>query len=161
MDNFLKYKGIHPGIVLKRELDKRSLKQRPFALSINEHPQTLNAITKGKRNLNTALALKIEEELDLEEGSLAILQTYYDIHREKEKQIQETPDLSKLRKALFWDTDFNRINWQKKDKAVIKRVFERGNEIEKEEINRFYGKDKVEMALREDTRKPYLVSFKK
>src|SRR5688572_28557796 len=59
MDNFLDYKGIHPGIVLKRELEKRSLKQRPFALSIEEHPQTLNAITKGKRNMYTALALKI------------------------------------------------------------------------------------------------------
>lgn len=161
MDNFLKYKGIHPGIVLKRELDKRSLKQRPFALSIQEHPQTLNAITKGKRNLNTALALKIEEKLGLEEGTLAILQTYYDIRKEKEKQVQETPDLPKLRKALFWDTDFNNINWQEKRKAVIKRVFERGNEIEKEEICRFYGKDKVEAALREDTRKPYSVSFRK
>jgi len=159
MDNFLDYKGIHPGIVLKRELERRSLKQRPFALSINEHPQTLNAITKGKRNLNTSLALKIEEELNLEEGSLAILQTYYDIRKEKEKQVQKTPDLSKLRKALFWDTDFNKINWQEKDKAVIKRVFERGNEMEKEEITRFYGKDKVEAALSQDTRKPYSGRF--
>ena len=153
MDNLLQYKGIHPGIVLKRELEKRSLKQRPFALSINEHPQTLNAITKGKRNLNTALALKIEEKLGLEEGALAILQTYYEIKKEKENQVQETPDLSKLRKALFWDTDFNKINWQEKSKAVINRVFQRGNEIEKEEITRFYGKEKVEVALKEDTRK--------
>ncbi|MCM4161101.1 helix-turn-helix domain-containing protein [Antarcticibacterium flavum] len=161
MDNFLNYKGIHPGKVLKRELDKRSLKQRPFALSINEHPQTLNAITKGKRNLNTALALKIEEKLGLEEGAMAILQTYYDIQKEKEKQVQETPDLSKLRKALFWDTDFNKINWQEKSKAVISRVYERGNGIEKEEITRFYGKEKVDAALGEDTRKPFSVSFKK
>lgn len=73
MSNLLKYKGIHPGIVLKRELDKRAIKQRPFALSLQEHPQTLNAIIKGKRTLNTALALKIEEKLDLQEGTLAIL----------------------------------------------------------------------------------------
>lgn len=160
MDNLLKYKGIHPGKVLKRELEKRSLKQRPFALSINEHPQTLNAITQGKRNLNTSLALKIEKKLDLEEGALAILQTYYDIQKEKEKQVLETPDLSKLRKALFWDTDFYKINWQEKSKAVIKRVFERGNEIEKEEIIRFYGREKVDTVLRLETRKPYSVSSK-
>lgn len=87
MDTLLKYKGIHPGIVLEREFKKRSLKQRPFAIAINEHPQTLNAITKGKRSLNTALALKIEEKMGLEEGILAILQTYYDIRIEKENSI--------------------------------------------------------------------------
>ena len=39
-----KYKGIHPGVVLDRELKKRAIKQRPFALSIGEHPQIFNAI---------------------------------------------------------------------------------------------------------------------
>jgi hypothetical protein len=29
-----KYKGIHPGIILERELKKRALHQRTFALSI-------------------------------------------------------------------------------------------------------------------------------
>lgn len=160
MDNFLKYKGIHPGIVLKRELKKRSLKQRPFAIALKEHPQTLNAITSGKRNLNTALALKIEEKLDLEEGTLAILQTYYEIRMEKEKLDLKRPDLSILRKSLFWDTDINRIEWQKQSKAVIKRVFERGNEIERDEIRRFYGRQKVNNALRSDATKPYTVSIK-
>src|SRR5690606_41359530 len=74
-----KYKGIHPGVILDRELKKRSIKQRPFALSLDEHPQTFNAITKGKRGISTALALKIERELGLEEGTLVILQAYYDI----------------------------------------------------------------------------------
>ncbi len=86
MKNFIeKFKGIHPGIVLDREFKKRAIQQRPFALSINEHPQTLNVITKAKRKLNTALALKIEERLGLEEGTLALLQTYFDIHEEKSK----------------------------------------------------------------------------
>ena len=147
METLLKYKGIHPGIVLERELKKRSLKQRPFALAINEHPQTLNAITKGKRNLKTALALKIEKKLGLEEGTLAILQTYYDIRIEKEKQQSETPELALLRESLFWDTDINHIDWKKQYKAVIKRVFERGNEIEKGEIIRFYGNQKVDDVL--------------
>lgn len=160
MKSLLKYKGIHPGIVLAREFKKRSLKQRPFALAINEHPQTLNAITKGKRNLNTALALKIEEKLGLEEGTLAILQTYYDIRIEKEKQHSETPELDLFRKSLFWDTDINRIDWKKQYKAVIKRVFERGNEIEKGEIIRFYGNQKVDDVLNSISRKPYTLSTK-
>jgi plasmid maintenance system antidote protein VapI len=158
VDTLLKYKGIHPGIVLEREFKKRSLKQRPFAMSIDEHPQTLNAITKGKRNLNTALALKIEEKMGLEEGILAILQTYYDIHIEKEKQQTETPNLALLRNSLFWDTDIKHIDWKKQYKAVIKRIFERGNKTEKSEIIRFYGKQKVDDVLNSISRKPYTLS---
>jgi plasmid maintenance system antidote protein VapI len=145
---FEKYKGIHPGIVLERELKRRSLRQRPFALSVAEHPQTFNAITKGRRSMGTALALKIEKELGLEEGTLALLQTHHDILKEKEKQQGETPDLSILRQALFWDTDINRIDWHRQYNAVIQRVFERGNEQEKNEITRFYGSSKVQMTLK-------------
>lgn len=143
-----KYKGIHPGIVLKRLLDKRAISQRPFALLIAEHPQTLNAITKAKRNLNTALALKIENALELEEGTLALLQTYYDIKIEKDKTIP-TPNLPNFRKSLFWDTDISKINWHKQYKAVIERVFERGNELEKSEIAKFYGQSTIEKVLQE------------
>jgi plasmid maintenance system antidote protein VapI len=150
---FEKYKGIHPGIILERELKKRSLRQRPFALSIAEHPQSFNAIVKGKRSLNTALALKIEKRLDLDEGTFVMLQAYYDIKKEKEKQANQTPDLTILRKSLFWDTDISRIDWEKQAKAVIERVFERGNEDEKGEIARFYGQTKIQSVLVGDTGK--------
>lgn len=160
MKNYIeKYKGIHPGIILERELKKRALHQRPFALSIDEHPQTLNAITKGKRKLNTPLALKIEEKLDLEEGTLALLQTYFDIKEEKSKIKQTTPNLALLRKSLFWDTDSNKIDWSKQYKAVIQRVFERGSEIEREEIIRFYGKEKIKKALHQKN-PPYTIHTK-
>lgn len=151
-----KYKGIHPGIILDRELKKRALQQRPFALSIGEHPQTLNAITKGKRKLNTALALKIEEKLGLEEGTLAVLQTYFDINVEKSKLKQISPNLYKLRKSLFWDTDINKIDWTKQYKAVIQRIFERGNETERKEIIRFYGQEKIDNALNQNNL-PYTI----
>lgn len=154
-----KYKGIHPGIILKREFKKRALHQRPFALSIGEHPQTLNAITKGKRKLNTPLALKIEEKLGLEEGTLALMQTYFDINEEKSKIKQTTPNLSILRKSLFWDTDSTKIDWTKQYRAVIQRVFERGNKIEREEIIRFYGKEKIKKALHQNNQ-PYTIYAK-
>ncbi|MCF0061814.1 plasmid maintenance system antidote protein [Dyadobacter chenwenxiniae] len=144
---FEKYKGIHPGFVLERELKKRSIKQRPFALSIAEHPQSFNAIIKGKRSLSTALALKIEKGLDLDEGTFVMLQAYYDIKKEKEKQLKLTPNLRILRKSLFWDTDVDRIDWEKQAKAVIERVFERGNNDEKEEMTRFYGQAKIQSVL--------------
>lgn len=144
---FEKFKGIHPGIILDRELKKRSIKQRPFALSIDEHPQSFNAIIKGKRSLSTALALKIEKGLGLDEGTFVLLQAYHDIKTEKEKLDRQTPDLTVLRKSLFWDTDISQIDWQKQAKAVIRRTFERGDEAEKKEISRFYGQEKVKSML--------------
>lgn len=155
---FEKYKGIHPGIVLNRELKKRSIKQRPFALALDEHPQTFNAITKGRRGISTPLALKIERELGLVEGTLVILQAYYDIQKVKEKDNRKTPDLSSLSKSLFWDTNVKNIDWDRQYRAVIKRVFERGNENDKNEILRFYGTEKVRRVFEEsDARSPYTI----
>ena len=156
---FEKYKGIHPGAIVERELKKRSIKQRPFALSINEHPQTFNAIIKGKRGLTTALALKVEKKLKLKEGTLLILQAYYDINQKKKKEISLTPNLSILRRSLFWDTEINNINWINQYKAVILRVFERGNDAEKKEITRFYGKTKIRQAMNSLKTKPYSLQY--
>jgi plasmid maintenance system antidote protein VapI len=132
-------KGIHPGFFLAYELKKREIAKSRFAISINEYPQTLVSITKGKRRMNAELALKIEENLHLEEGFLMILQVYHDIEKIKSQNTTaEKPDLSKFRPALFWDTTFDKIDWGKHKKAVIERVNERGNEEEKAEIRRFY-----------------------
>jgi len=143
-----KYKGIHPGAVIGRELKKRNLSQRSFAISLPEHPQSFNAMIKGKRKLNTGLALKIEHSLGLEEGSLLMLQMFYDIYEEKRKEASEHhPDFSILRKNLFWDTDIHSIDWDKHAKAVIRRVFERGDISEKEEMIRFYGPEEVKAVM--------------
>ena len=146
-----KYKGIHPGLILERELTKRNLKKGPFAISIKEYPQVINEITKGRRGLSAALSLKIDRSLSLEEGTMFILQAYYDLKKAKDKDWYHLhPDLSILRKALFWDTDINKIDWQKQHKAVIQRVFERGNDEEKKEIISFYGEKKVKTVLNTD-----------
>jgi hypothetical protein len=111
---------------------------------INEYPQTLGAISKGKRNMNTSLALKIEAELNLPEGFLMTLQIFYEIKQEKRKLEKAHPDFWKLRRGLFWDTDMEKIDWQRQRRAVIQRVFERGNVEEKAEISRFYGDAEIQ-----------------
>ncbi len=136
-------KGVHPGKFLERELLKRNINKRQFAIAIDEHPQTLGAIIKGNRRMNVELSLKIEEKLQLEEGFLMTLQVFYDVKQAKKKN-QQTPDISKLRKGLFWDTTFDKIDWEQMKVAVVKRVFSRGTEEEKEEITRFYGQEVVE-----------------
>lgn len=140
-------KGLHPGLVIERELKKRKLRKNSFALKLQEYPQTLTAITKGRRGITTSLALKIEKTLGFDEGFLMMLQVYFDIEVEKKKQIQNKPNLKLIRPVLFWDTKFENIDWIKQKKAVIKRVFERGNEDEKNEIKRFYGEDTVKKIM--------------
>ena len=140
-------KGIHPGFVLERELEKRQIRKGNFALQIQEYPQTLSTITKGKRDMNIALALKIERLLGIEEGFFMILQVYYDIEQEKKKQNSTHPNLAIIRSILFWDTKMEKLDWQKQKKAIVKRIFERGNEIEKKEIIRFYGNEVVSKIL--------------
>ena len=135
-------KGLHPGLFLQRELGNRKLKSGQFAESIGEHPQTLSAIIRGRRSMNTPLSLRIEQALGLEEGFLMTLQVYYDIAEEKRKLSQNhRPDLTKFRSTIFWDTKIENIDFAAHSRYVINRVFERGNEEEIQEVIRFYGRD--------------------
>lgn len=141
-------KGIHPGKILERELEKRKLGKGQFAMSVKEYPQTFSAIINGKRNMNTSLALRIEHALGIEEGFFMILQVYYDIEQEKKKHtLTLKPDLSKIRPVLFWDTKLENIDWHQHKTYVIKRVFERGTLTEKKEILRLYGYELIRKTL--------------
>ena len=71
-------KGIHPGVYLARELQRRELRGGTLASRIGAYRQNLNAILQGRRNMNLPLSLKIEQELDLPEGFLMTLQLHYD-----------------------------------------------------------------------------------
>lgn len=143
----IKFSGIHPGIILERELKKRKIAKGRFAISLQEFPQTITAITKGKRGMNTALALKIESALGFEEGYFMMLQVYHEIACIKQKQAKMHPLSTKLRPVLFWDTRFDLIDWEKHKRAVIRRVFERGNMAEKQEIIKYYGQHVIDSVL--------------
>lgn len=142
-----KYKGIHLGIIIERELKRQQIKKSDFAKELDEYPQVINEITKQRRGIPTLLALKMEQVLGYAETELVLLQTYYDIEQAKAKFPKENHKPNNLRDILFWDTDINSIDWQKQAQVVIKRVFERGNEQEKEKIIKFYGKEKVEKVI--------------
>jgi addiction module HigA family antidote len=140
-----KYQGIHPGAILDRQLKKRNLKQNAFARNIHVPAQTINAIIKGSRKMTPEVAVKIDEGLGFEESTMAVLQALYETRLVKDKRHKtDHPDFSKIRRILFWDTDFAKINWQQQRRAVVRRVWERGNEEEKQEIKRYYGADIVD-----------------
>lgn len=147
MNKILKtIKGIHPGFFLDRELKKRKIPKGKLAIKIGEYPQTLVAITKGKRRLNTPLAMKLEKELGFEMGFFTLLQAYHDIDEER-KHTDPKPNWKIFSKATFWDTKIETIDWMKYKKWVIQRVFERGSEKERAEIIRFYGNKEVAEIL--------------
>ena len=149
-------KGLHPGLFLQRELGNRKLKSGQFAESIGEHPQTLSAIIRGRRSMNTPLSLRIEQALGLEEGFLMTLQVYYDIAEEKRKLSQNhRPDLTKFRSTIFWDTKIENIDFAAHGRYVINRVFERGNEDEIQEVIRFYGIETIKKEIRLDRRSQF------
>ena len=132
-------KGIHPGKIIERDLSKKHLTQRTLAKTVGVPYQTINAIISGRRNITLETALNIEKTLGYDEGFLLILQDFHNISVYKEKKSKEKySQAPNIRKSLFWDSDFNKIDWEKYSKAVITRVWERGNQIEKEEIARFY-----------------------
>lgn len=140
-----KIRGVHPGAVLSRELRKRGWESKQFALSLGEYPQTINAISKEHRGINPALSIKLGHALGTDEEYFMLLQAYYEIEKERKALLknQQKPDLSKIRTVLFWDTDINKIDWQKQKKAIIRRFFERGNDLEIKEIISFYGRDLI------------------
>ena len=132
-------KGIAPGIIIKREISKLKISQRQLSRQLDLHNQTLSAVVKGKRKLTIETALKLEKAFGFPEGSLLILQTYNSINAYKRRLSNEDGQKGpKLRKILFWDADYSKIDWIRQKEAVIKRVKEKGTRDEKDEVARFY-----------------------
>ena len=154
-------KGMHPGALIKHELNRKKISQRKFAASIDEHWQILNAVINEKRGISLGTALKVEKEFGYDEGFLMILQVYYDIEKQKEKQIRSTlKGVPAIRRIIFWDTDFDSIDWAASKESVISRVLERGTEEEIAEIARYYGMN-IESLGKYSTISTYKVNGKR
>ena len=138
-----KIKGIHPGLILRREIKRNNIKSSQLAMSIDEHKQTISAIINQKRGINPELSIKLADYFHTEEDYFMMLQAGYEVKSKLDENLKRTPNLNNIRKVLFWDTTFNKIDWNKNKRAIIKRVLERGNDKEINEILKFYGKAEV------------------
>jgi len=72
-----------------------------------------------------------------------------------EVKIERQPILKKvdrpnLPKVLFWEFDYDKMDWQRAYRTVIERVLDKGDESEWEEMIRFYGRERVVHALKND-----------
>jgi len=52
-----------------------------------------------------------------------------------------------LNRALFWDVDFDQLDWEKYAHWVIVRVFERGDVEDIRKVRRHYGDAEVKESL--------------
>jgi hypothetical protein len=52
-----------------------------------------------------------------------------------------------LNKRIFWDVDFAAINYDKYDRFVIERVFDRGDVDDIRQVRRYYGDKKIKEVL--------------
>lgn len=143
-----KIKGVHPGAILRRELKIQGLKSSELAISINEHKQTISAILNKRRDINPKLSIKLSKRFSVDADYFMTLQASYDVKITLESEIRHTPNINNIRKVIFWDTDINKINWDKNSNSVIKRILERGNQKEINEIISFYGRKAISIEVK-------------
>ncbi|NOQ26782.1 MAG: HigA family addiction module antidote protein [Bacteroidales bacterium] len=155
-----KIKGIHPGAILRRELKIQNLKSNDLAVSIGEHKQTISAILNKRRNINPKLSIKLSKQFNVEDDYFMLLQSSYDVKKAATSELSNTPNINNIRKVIFWDTSFDKIDWDKNKRAIIKRILERGNNIEINEIISFYGKTIIANEI-QSIKTSRLPSFKK
>jgi len=153
-----KIKGIHPGTLLRWELNNRNIKGSELADTIGEHKQTISAILNKRRNINPNLSIKLSKVFKTELDYFMLLQSSYDVKTIAESELKSIPNINNIRRILFWDTNFDNIDWNKNKKAIIKRILERGNKTEINEMISFYGRKTIAKEIK-SIKKSYLPSF--
>ena len=103
---------------------------------------TLNAISVPKmKNICNALFLS-------ECCSFRNFKRFMGIARNNESDLSNRKP--NLPKHLFWDWDYDAIDWEAGYRSIIARVLERGNGEEWNELIRFYGEDTIINALKKE-----------
>ncbi len=78
-NNITPFEPTHPGELIKDELEANNLTQAKLGESIGVRPSLLNEIIKGKRSVNTEMALLIEAALNIPAELLLNLQNDYNM----------------------------------------------------------------------------------
>jgi hypothetical protein len=61
--------------------------------------------------------------------------------------MSEKKDKPKFEKRIFWDVDFEALDYDKRASFVIERVFERGDVEDIRQCRRYYGDEQVKQVL--------------
>lgn len=140
MQNIESYKGIAPSIIIAYQLKERNLTQRQLAERVSCHAQTISAIINSERDIPKELSFKLDKELGFETGFFLLAQTYYKIKQYKENSnSRDRRPIPTIRRVVFWDIDPKSLNWQTNKEFILKRIKEKGNEKEMQEVLSYYG----------------------
>lgn len=90
---------IHPGEILKDELEARGISQRKFAAIIGVSYSVLNEVVNGKRPVTTEYALKIEVATGIPAHLWVNMQSAYDMQTAR-RDNKLTAILDNIRKAV-------------------------------------------------------------
>ena len=71
--------AVHPGMMIKPELEERGISQKAFAQMLGTQPSHLSEVLNGKRTLTTDLAIKIESAIGLPAKILLSAQAHYEL----------------------------------------------------------------------------------
>lgn len=83
-NNLVPYSPTHPGELVRDELNTRHMSQAELARQIDVRPSLLNEVVKGKRSVNTELALLLEAALGIPADVWLNLQSSYDLQTAKQ-----------------------------------------------------------------------------
>ena len=89
---------IHPGEIVKDELEARGISQRKFASLIDCSYSVLNEVLNGKRPVTTEYALRFEAALGIKSYILINMQSVYNLQTARQDNKLRTV-LDKIRTA--------------------------------------------------------------
>jgi addiction module HigA family antidote len=94
---------VHPGELLKEELECRHISQKSFAAQLGLQYTTLNEILNGKRPVTTDFALLVEAALGVEPTLLLRMQTSYNVQvaKEDKKFINRLNEIRKIASTVL------------------------------------------------------------
>jgi len=78
-ENPAPFMAVHPGMMIKPELEERGICQKDFAKMVGIQASHLSEVLNGKRTLTTDLAVKIESVIGLPAKILLSAQTQYEL----------------------------------------------------------------------------------
>lgn len=91
------YYPIHPGEIIKDEIEYRGISQRKLAEQMGVSYSLFNEVLNGKRQVNTELAMLVEAALDMDAETFVRMQARYNLQvARKDKTLAER--LAKVRK---------------------------------------------------------------
>lgn len=82
-NNLTPSEPIHPGEILKEEIEYRGISQRKLAAQMDISPTQLNEILNGKRAVSTEYALLFEAALNIDAEPLLKMQAEYNMQMAK------------------------------------------------------------------------------